>query len=641
MAEKAKEPTYDASDISVLEGLEAVRRRPGMYVGGVGKDGLHHLLWEIVDNSVDEAIAGHASSIHVTLHEDGCSATVSDNGRGVPVDVHKKMGVSALQVVFTVLHAGGKFGGNAYRTSGGLHGVGASVVNALSEELTVTVRRSEKTWVQRFARGQPLGPVEVIGPARGTGTTVFFRPDDEIFPDVRFEPETISKRLDEKAYLNPGLRVVWKDERTGTNEVFQHEGGVTDLVVALSKDQGPGVLEQPWTMRREEAGLRIDVAFQWTESPQEQVLSFVNTVPTRDGGTHEQGLKDAVVRAMRAYVETHELVPRGVTMGAEDFREGLLAVLSVFVKEPQFQGQTKDRLNNPEVRALVEGAVRLELERWLHAHKSAAEALVARMVQAARARAASRSAAQQVRRKSAVSHRLNLPGKLADCSSTDPADSELFLVEGDSAGGSAKQGRDRRTQAILPLRGKVLNAEQATLSTVMQNKELTDVVQALGCGFGESFDVARLRYGRVILLMDADSDGHHIATLLLTFFYRWLPGLIRGGHVYLARPPLFRIVSGKDTFWAVSEQHRERIVRQLKRAGKPEITRFKGLGEMMPDTLFKTTMDPKTRRLQRVTVPDAEALDTDRMIVDLMGKDASKRYALIQGGAASVDDLDI
>lgn len=633
---------YTSETIDVLEGLEAVRVRPAMYIGGIDTAGFHHLVWEIVDNSVDEAVGGHASTIQITLHADGASITVADNGRGIPVDVHKKVGVSTVEVVFTRLHAGGKFSGKAYQTSGGLHGVGASVVNALSSELVVSVKRDGRQFQQRYRRGAPLAPLADTGAARGTGTSVFFRPDSEIFGDQRFDPATIRERLDIKAYLNAGLRIQWKDEGAGTQEQICHEGGLSDLVLGRARAEGQvPIHEAPFAVRLQEGRFRAELALLWTESTRERIESFANTITNRDGGTHEQGLRDALGKALRSYIETRDLLPRGISLVAEDLREGLFAAVSVFVEEPQFQGQTKDRLNNPEVRGLLEGLLRPELERWLHGHQSVAETIVARILQSARARAASRAAAQQVRRKGAVSHRLNLPGKLADCASTDPGESELFLVEGDSAGGSAKQGRDRRTQAVLPLRGKVQNTEQIGADKVAANKELDDIVKALGCGLGKDFDLQRLRYHKVILLMDADSDGHHIATLLLTFFHRWLPGLIRAGHVYLARPPLYRVVSGKESYWATSDAHKERILKGLKRAGKPEVTRFKGLGEMMPKTLFETTMDPLRRRLQKVRVADSEAIETDRFIADLMGKDASKRYAFIQEGAGEVGDLDI
>ncbi|MCO4772819.1 MAG: type IIA DNA topoisomerase subunit B [Deltaproteobacteria bacterium] len=633
---------YTAKDIQVLEGLEAVRKRPGMYIGGVGRDGLHHLLWEIVDNAVDEAINGYATSIWVTLHEDGCSASVSDNGRGIPVDMHPKYNKSALELILTTLHAGGKFDNKAYETSGGLHGVGASVVNALSSELVATIKRDDATWVQSFRRGESKGDPVSTGEARGTGTAIFFRPDPTIFPEINFDADIIGRRLDTKAYLNGGLRIVFKNEALKTSTTYQHAGGVADLVQATLKERSyTPQIETPFVVRREDLGLRIEFALTWTSAPRETVLTFVNTIPTRDGGTHEQGFREAVGKAVRGYIETHELQPRGITVGSEDIREGVVAVISAFVADPQFQGQTKDRLNNPEVKGIVASLLRPALEEWMHANSSASEAIVARVIQAARARAASRSAANQVRRKAAVSHRLNLPGKLADCSSTSPTDSEIFIVEGDSAGGSAKQGRDRKTQAILPLRGKVLNAEQASAHKVSANKELGDVVKALGCGLGPDFDLSRLRYNRVILLMDADSDGHHISTLLLTFFFRYLPDLIRQGHVFLAQPPLYRIVAGKETYWAGSDRERDVIVRRLPKNTKHDITRFKGLGEMMPKTLFSTTMDPETRQLLQVRVPEGEWWHTDETMSDLMGKDVGRRFRMIMDGAGSVQALDV
>ena len=634
---------YTAGDITVLEGLEPVRKRPGMYIGGVGKTGLHHLLWEVVDNSVDEAINGFASAITVTIHKDGCSATVSDNGRGIPVDIHPKLGKSALEVILTHLHAGGKFENKVYETSGGLHGVGASVVNALSSSLIATVKREGGTWEQKFARGHSLGPIENIRSSRGSGTTIFFEPDATIFPDTRFDVELVASRLEVKTYLNGGLKILFKDEANpDNNKTFVHEGGVADLIKSRAAYvQTKPIGDEYFVLRKQEGGLRVELALCWTEEPKEMVRSFVNTIPTPQGGTHEQGLKDCVVRAVRHYIETHELHPRGLSIGAEDIREGLLAVLSCFVPEPQFQGQTKDKLNNPEVRALLDALVRRELEQWFHDNPSIGEAIVFRVVQAARARAASRAAANQVRRKAAVSHRLNLPGKLADCSSTCPSESEIFIVEGDSAGGSAKQGRDRRTQAILPLRGKVLNTEQASLSKVLGNKELGDLVKALGCGLGEDFDLQRLRYQTIILLMDADSDGHHIATLLLTFFYRHLPQLIEEGYVYLAQPPLYRVVSGKESYWALTEAHKNQVLAGLRKNASPEITRFKGLGEMMPGTLFATTMDPNRRTLLKVAIPEAERLETDRVMSELMGKDPAPRFEFIMANAEQVQALDV
>jgi DNA gyrase/topoisomerase IV subunit B len=643
---------YTARDITVMEGLEAVRKRPGMYIGGTGREGLHHLLWELVDNSVDEAMNGYASHIQVILHKDGRTASVVDNGRGIPVDIHPKHKRSALELVFTTLHAGGKFDQGSYITSGGLHGVGASVVNALSSSLTVTVRRDGGEHRQEYRRGKPRAAVRRVREARGSGTRIQFTPDEQIFGERAFDSDKVREQLDVKAFLNPGLRIVFRDEAQGVSHELEHEGGLKDyLDHLLKKHHQRSILGESFTLDREDRGavngggfrlpIRTNIALVWTESPKELLLSFVNGIPTEDGGTHEQGFKDAVVKAVRSYAETHDKLPRSVKISADDIREGVVGIISLFLIEPQFQGQTKDKLNNPEVRGQIDAMLRAELEQWLHDHGTAADAIISRVIQAARARMASRAAVQQVRRKSPISRRLNLPGKLADCASSDPSVSELFIVEGDSAGGSAKQGRDRKTMAILPLRGKVLNAEQASLAKVRKNAELMDVVQALGCGMDKDFDASRLRYHKVILLMDADSDGHHIATLLLTFFYRYMPELIKGGYVFLAQPPLYRISGGKNTWWAADDAEKERILGRLPARVKPEIMRFKGLGEMMPKTLFQTTLDPKKRRLLQVAIPDGHMSETEVVITNLLGKDPKARYTEIMARADEVEELDV
>ena len=634
---------YTAKDITVLEGLEPVRKRPGMYIGGVGSAGLHHLIWEVLDNSVDEAMNGHASNIWVTLHADGSSITIEDDGRGIPVDRHSSTKKSALEVIFTMLHAGGKFEHGTYKTAGGLHGVGASVVNALSKELVATVTRDGAQWEMRFRQGKPVGALKKLSSARGTGTKVYFHPDATIFPKIEFDPAIIRERLEIASYLHKGLKVTFEDETSKQRVVFEHAEGIVEYLKKIVGERGTKpVHEAPFMLVKDEA-LRLDLALQWTEGTDEHLRSYVNGIPTGSGGTHENGLRAGVGKAVRNFIETHNLSPKGVTIAAEDIREGLTGVLSIFVQEPQFQGQTKDRLNNLELVSAVDGLVRPALEHWLNHNISVAEAIVARIVLAARAREASRAAQAEVSRKSATSSRLNLPGKLSDCTNPTSEGSELFVVEGDSAGGSAKQGRDRARQAILPLRGKVLNTESASLAKVLENKELSDLVTAIGCGLGKNFDLSRLRYGKIIILADADSDGNHIATLLLTFIYRHLPQLIASGKVFLAQPPLYRIDVGKDTHWALDDGHKDAILKQHAKNGHggatPEITRFKGLGEMMPKVLWETTLNPRTRRLLRVEVTDQ--IVTDRVINELMGKDASARFRFIMERADEAEELDV
>src|SRR5690349_8644718 len=611
-----------------------------MYIGGVGTAGLHHLVWEILDNAVDEAMNGFASNIVVTLHSDGSSITIEDDGRGIPVDKHPTTKKSALEVIFTVLHAGGKFEHGNYKTAGGLHGVGASVVNALSKELVATVKRDGAQWEMRFKQGKPVSALKKIGAARGSGTTVYFHPDAAIFPKIEFDPAVIKERLEIASYLHKGLRVTFEDEGAKEKLVFEHTEGLVDYLRKIVAERGAKpVHETPFTLSRDE-GLRLDLVLQWTEATDEHIRSYVNGIPTGSGGTHENGLRAGIGKAVRNFIETHNLSPKGVTLTAEDIREGLTGVVSVFIQEPQFQGQTKDRLNNPELVSAVDGIVRPALEHWLNHNISVAESIVARIILAARAREASRAAQAEVSRKSATSTRLNLPGKLSDCTNANAEGSELFIVEGDSAGGSAKQGRDRARQAILPLRGKVLNTESASLAKVLENKELSDLVTALGCGLGKNFELSKLRYGKIIILADADSDGNHIATLLLTFIYRHIPQLLKEGKIYLAQPPLFRIDIGKETFWALDDAQKDAILKQKNGArGNPEITRFKGLGEMMPKVLWETTLNPRTRRLLRVEVTDQ--IVTDRVINELMGKDASARFRFIMERADEAEELDV
>ena len=646
--------SYGASDIVVLEGIEPVRRRPAMYIGGTDKTGLHHLVWEILDNAIDEVMNGYATQITLDLDKSREGIRITDNGRGIPIEKHPKHKKSALEIIMTTLHAGGKFETGSYIHSGGLHGVGASVVNALSKHLEVQVKRDGKEWEQTYQAGVPQGPVKSKGRGgtRGTGTSVYFRPDPKIFgKTIQFDPALLQDTLDAKAYLHKGLKLTFKDGTTGKTHQFHHEQGLQEYLQKLVGDRGKKpTVDFVFYLERQlgngtsgsnggTQNIGLELALQWTDEPAEFVKSYVNGVATTSGGTHEMGLRGGMVKAVRNYIETHNLAPKGLSLQVEDIREGMAAVLSVLVLHPQFQGQTKERLNNPEVQAQVDTIVRPALENYLNENKTIAESLVGRMVLAARAREASREASKAVMRKSAVSHRLNLPGKLADCQSTDPSISELFIVEGDSAGGTAKQGRDLKTQAILPIRGKVLNTEELTLTKVVENKELADLVKVLGCGIGKDFTLKKLRYHKIILLMDADIDGYHISTLLLTFFFRHMSELIRNGHVFIAQPPLYRIEIGKEIRWAGTEEEKDHIISEARANAKPIISRFKGLGEMFPQQLKETTLNHATRRLLKVELLDE--LSTDRTFHDLMGKRTDARYEFLMANAGSVENLDV
>lgn len=630
---------YSASDIEVLEGLEPVRKRPGMYIGGTdGPAGLHHLVKEILDNSIDEAMNGHADTILVTLHKDGESVTIEDNGRGIPVDVHPKFKKSALEIILTTLHAGGKFSDNNYVTAGGLHGVGSSVVNALSQRLEATVYRDGFEWRQAFSRGKTESPIKKGAATRKKGTKIYFKPDNEIFSSIEFSGDRIEKLIEEKAFLYKGLKLVFENEKEGTKKVFLYPEGIKSFLRSmLESTNQPPIANEFFDLDRAN-GIKIEVAFCWTESTQERMFSYVNGIHTKGGGTHEDGFKSGLAKAIRNYMSVHNLAPKGVKIGGDDIREGLVAILSISVpgavSQLQFQGQTKDRLNNPEIEAPVDALLRT-FENVLNSKPSVANAIVERISLAAKARAAARSAAQSVSRKVGVSHRLNLPGKLADCSSTKPDNSELFIVEGDSAGGSAKQGRDRAMQAVLPLRGKIINSVATAHSKLQENRELLDLISALGCGSGKDLRLERLRYSKVIILTDADADGMHISALLMAFFFKFMRPLVDAGHLYLGISPLYRLRFGsgsrEDLVWVYSDEEKDRILRERGGRGKVHITRFKGLGEMNPETLWETTLDPKHRKLLQVTVD--EASEVEAMLESLLGKDSSDRYKLIQENA--------
>jgi DNA gyrase subunit B len=635
----SKGSSYSASDIEVLEGLEPVRRRPGMYIGGTdGPQGLHHLVKEILDNSVDEAMNGHADAIEVVLHADGESVTVTDNGRGIPVDIHPKFKKSALEIILTTLHAGGKFNDNNYVSAGGLHGVGSSVVNALSQRLEATVYRDGFEWKQSFSQGKPIGKIAKGEKVRRRGTSIFFKPDSEIFRVIKFIPERIERLIEEKAFLYKGLKLTFKNEIDKTTKTFLYPEGILSYLTSLleAANQSPVGGERFFLERSN--GIKIEAAFCWTESTNEEVLSYVNGIHTKGGGTHEDGFKSGIAKAIRNYLSVHGQVPKGLKIGGEDIREGMVVVLSVnvpgAVSQLQFQGQTKDRLNNPEIEPPVDAVMRT-FENILNSKPSVAAAIVERVTLAAKARAAARSASQNVSRKVGVSHRLNLPGKLADCSSTRPEQSELFIVEGDSAGGSAKQGRDRGTQAVLPLRGKIINSVASTASKLQENRELLDLVSALGCGMGSEIRLDRLRYSKVIILTDADADGMHISALLMAFFFRFLKPLVAAGNLYIGCAPLYRVRLGsgsrEQVEWVFSDEEKERVLKGKAANAKVQITRFKGLGEMNPDTLWETTLNPKNRKLLRMTIADEKAVQ--ETLESLLGKESGDRYRMIQENA--------
>jgi DNA gyrase subunit B len=635
MTTKSKRSSYTAEDIQVLEGLEAVRRRPGMYVGSTDARGLHHLVYEVVDNSIDEALAGFCDRIIVTIHKDA-TVTVEDNGRGIPVDIHPGTGKSALEVVHTVLHAGGKFGGDTYKVASGLHGVGVSAVNALSEWLEVLVQREGKLYSQRYERGVPMTAVQELGKAKGTGTITTFMPDTSILKTLDYSYDTLAQRFREMAFLTRGLEIYFLDERNDREMTFYFEGGVTSFVRYLNRDRKS--LHPIFHVEKAVDETLVEVALQYTDGYAESTYAFANNINTVDGGTHLTGFRSALTRSMNDHARRSGILKDNESnFVGEDVREGLTAIISVKLKEPQFESQTKAKLGNAEVKSQVESIVTEALSGWMENGSRNAKEILQKIRSASRAREAARQARDLVMRKSAL-ETLTLPGKLADCSETDPAKCELYIVEGDSAGGSAKQARDRRFQAILPLRGKILNVEKARLNRLLQNKEIRTLITALGTGIAGSFDLSNLRYHRVMIMTDADVDGAHISTLLLTFFFRYMEELIENGHLFLAQPPLYRIESGRQTHYAYSEAQREGIVGKLK--GKNyTLQRYKGLGEMNPDQLWSTTMNPENRTLLQVTLEDAVA--ADRTFDMLMGSSVPPRKRFIQTNAKNVQNLDI
>ena len=637
---------YAASNIQVLEGLEAVRKRPAMYIGDVGLRGLHHLVYEVLDNSIDEALAGHSDHIEVHIHQDG-SVTVQDNGRGIPVDQHPTEDRSALEVVMTVLHAGGKFDKKSYKVSGGLHGVGVSCVNALAEEFIATVRRDGHVWRQRYECGVPTGPVEKLRPMEEdeeTGTTIRFWPDTDIFKTTEFRFETLSERLRELAYLNRGVQINIEDHRETDEDLrreeYLFEGGIVEFVDYLDEAREP-IMEDTIFIADEDADVPVELAMRYNDSHNSNVLSFVNNINTHEGGTHVSGFRRALTRTLKGYARKNGLLDGlKFKLSGEDFREGLTAVLSIKVADPQFEGQTKTKLGNSEVQGAVESLVGTELSKWLEDHPNQAERIIDKVITAAEARAAARKARELVQRKNAFTGG-GLPGKLADCASRDPAESELYLVEGDSAGGSAKQARDRHFQAILPLRGKILNVEKARIDRILENNEIQNIVTALGTGLAtteEEFDMDELRYHRIVMMTDADVDGAHIRTLLLTFFYRQLRPLIEQGYVYIALPPLYRLDYRGNERYAWTDDEMQKIVAEMRENGKnPSMQRYKGLGEMNPEQLWQTTMDPETRKVQQVGINDAAA--ADRIFSTLMGDSVEPRREFIERNAkyATID----
>lgn len=639
MEENVKaDQSYNADQIQVLEGLEAVRKRPGMYIGSTSVKGLHHLVWEIVDNSIDEALAGYCDHIQVIIEEDN-SITVKDNGRGIPVDIQKKTGKPAVEVIMTVLHAGGKFGGGGYKVSGGLHGVGASVVNALSTNLEVYVHRDGKIHYIGFERGVPTNELQIVGETDHTGTTTHFKPDPEIFTETTtYDLDTLVQRVRELAFLNKGIRITIEDKRTGEEpQSFHYEGGISEYVEYINRNKE--VLHEPFYAEGEDQGISVEVSVQYNEGFNSSIYSFANNIHTYEGGTHESGFKTGLTRVINDYARKNGLMKENEpNLTGDDVREGITAIVSVKHPDPQFEGQTKTKLGNSEVRAITDSIFSELFSTFLLENPSVGKTIVEKGLMASRARAAAKKARDLTRRKSALEIS-NLPGKLADCSSKDASISELYIVEGDSAGGSAKQGRDRHFQAILPLRGKILNVEKARLDRILSNLEVRSMITAMGTGIGDDFDITKARYQKIVIMTDADVDGAHIRTLLLTFFYRFMRPLIEHGYIYIAQPPLYKVQQGKAVHYAYNDAELDRILRELPEVPKPGIQRYKGLGEMNAEQLWETTMDPNNRTLLQVELKDA--IEADQVFDMLMGDKVEPRRQFIEENAQYVKNLDI
>ncbi|MFY9944648.1 MAG: DNA topoisomerase (ATP-hydrolyzing) subunit B [Exiguobacterium chiriqhucha] len=631
---------YGADQIQVLEGLEAVRKRPGMYIGSTSSRGLHHLVWEIVDNSIDEALAGHCDTITVTV-EPGNSIVVEDNGRGIPVDVQKKTGRPAVEVIFTVLHAGGKFGGGGYKVSGGLHGVGASVVNALSTKLEVFVRRNGNVYYQSFKRGVPQGELEIVGTTDTTGTTVRFFPDGDIFEEtLEYDFDLLATRLRELAFLNKGLRIVAKDERSDETieRNYHYEGGIKSYVEHLNRSKA-SIHDEPVYVHGTKDGIEVEIALQYNEGFASNIYSFTNNIPTHEGGTHETGFKTALTRSINDYAKRFGLMKEADgSLSGDDVREGLTAIVSVKHPSPQFEGQTKTKLGNADARTATDSLFTDTFEQFLLENPSVGRLIVDKGLMAARARLAAKRAREMTRRKG-ILEVSSLPGKLADCSSKDASKSELYIVEGDSAGGSAKSGRDRHFQAILPIRGKIINVEKARLDKILANQEVRTIITALGTGIAEEFDLGKARYHKLIIMTDADVDGAHIRTLLLTFFYRYMRPLVESGYVYIAQPPLYGLKHGKDVTYVQNDRELQEAIKQLPENARYSVQRYKGLGEMDPEQLWSTTMNPETRSMLRVDLQDA--IEADEIFETLMGDNVEPRRDFIQSHAHYVKNLDI